>query len=172
MGEPGKELHRKTHETIERVNADLDRFQMNTAIAALMELTNTLSLTLQDEGFRPAPDAADGAALREAVDSLLVLLAPMAPFLTEELWEDTGHEGTIFHAAIPRHDPAALVRETFTLVVQVGGKLRARLEAPVGATEEAAVALALGDPNVAGHLGGKSPRKTIYVPGKLLNLVP
>jgi leucyl-tRNA synthetase len=172
LGEPGLALHRKTHDTIARVNEDLDRFQMNTAIAALMELTNTLSITLQDSRFAPAPDRAEGAALRETVDRLLVLLAPMAPFLSEELWEATGHEGTIFGASIPRHDPAALVRESFTLVVQVRGKVRARLEVPVTVSEEEVTALALADPNVKTHLGGQAPRKAIYVPGKLLNLVP
>jgi leucyl-tRNA synthetase len=172
LGAPALELHRKVHETIEKVNGDLDRFQMNTAIAALMELVNTLSLTVQDAGFRPGPAAADGAALREAVDRLLVLLAPMAPFVSEELWERTGHEGSIFHAPIPRHDPAALRRETFTLVVQVGGKLRARIETPVGATRDEALVLALADENVREHLGGKEPAKAIYVPGKLVNLVP
>jgi leucyl-tRNA synthetase len=169
---PARELHRKTHETIRKVNEDLDRFQMNTAIASLMELTNTLSLTVQDADFRPAPEDADGAALREAVDRLLVLLAPMAPFVSEELWERTGHGGTVFHASIPGHDPAALRRDTFTLVVQVGGKLRARVEAPVEATREEAVALALAEENVREHLGGKAPAKVIYVPRKLVNLVP
>ncbi len=169
---PALELHRKIHETIEKVNGDLDRFQMNTAIAALMELVNTLSITVQDASFRPGPDNADGAALREAVDRLLVLLAPMAPFVSEELWERTGHEGSIFHAPIPRHDPAALRRETFTLVVQVGGKLRARIETPVGATRDEALGLAMADENVREHLGGKEPAKAIYVPGKLVNLVP
>ncbi len=172
LGDAARDLHRKTHETIERVNADLSGFQMNTAIAALMELTNALSLAVQNEGFAPAPENADGAVLREAVDRLLVLLSPMAPFIGEELWERTGHEGTIFHQAIPAHDPAALARETFTLVVQVAGRVRARIEAPVSAGEDEVRALALADPHVQDHLGGKEPRKVIYVPGKLVNLVP
>ncbi len=169
---PGGELHRKTHETIQRVNEDLDRFSMNTAIAALMELVNTMSLAVQNPEFRPQPGSADGAALREAVDRLLVLLAPMAPFVAEELWERTGHGGSIFREAIPRHDPDALRRESFLLIVQVLGKVRARIEVPVGAAEAQVRALALADPNVRQHLGGKDPAKAVYVPGKLLNLVP
>ena len=172
LDSPALALHRKTHETIRKVNEDLERFEMNTAIAALMELTNTLSVTLQDAGFTPAPDTADGAVLREAVDALLVLAAPMAPFLCEELWERTGHSGSIFHAPIPKHDPRALERDTFLLVVQVAGKVRARLTAPSGATAEEAKALALADERIRQHLGGKPPAKAIYVPGKLLNLVP
>ena len=172
LGDTARELHRKTHETVQRVNSDLSGFQMNTAIAALMEHANTLSLALQDPSFTPAPDHADGAVLREAVDRLIVLLAPMAPFIGEELWERTGHAGTVFLQALPVHDPAALARDTFTLVVQVAGKVRARIETPVSAGEEDAKRLALADPHVQEHLGGKEPRKVIYVPGKLVNLVP
>ncbi len=169
---PGGDLHRKTHETIRKVNEDLERFQMNTAIAALMELVNVLSITVQDPGFGPAPGNAGGAALREAVDNALVLLAPMAPFISEELWARTGHRESIFRAPVPVHDPAALVRDSFTLVVQVAGKVRARIEAPAAADRDQAIRLALADPNVQEHLGGKTPAKLIYVPGKLVNLVP
>ena len=165
------ELHRKTHLTIQRVNSDLERFQMNTAIAALMELVNVLSLSMQDAAFAPNKSNMSGAILREALDALLVLLAPMAPFITEELWERTGHSGSIFHASIPKHDPDAVRSDTVTVVVQVGGKVRARLEVPVSATETQVKELALADENVVRHLEGKSPRRAIYVPGKLLNLV-
>ncbi len=172
LGEAARELHRKTHETIHKVNEDLDRFQMNTAIAALMELTNTLSVTVQDPAFRPDPAHADGAVLREAVDALLILAAPMAPFICEELWERTGHAETVFHHPVPRHDPAAIRRDTYTLVVQVAGKVRARLEVPVSADRERALQLALAEENVREHLGGQPPAKVIFVPGKLVNLVP
>jgi leucyl-tRNA synthetase len=171
LSSPALDLHRKTHATIQRVNADLNRFQMNTAIAALMELVNALSLALQDGGFEPRPGNPDGAALREAVDALLALLAPMAPFIAEELWERTGHAGGVFHAGIPRHDPEAVRSDTAIVVVQVLGKVRARLEVPIAATEDEVKALALADENVSRHLNGKMPRRAIYVPGKLLNLV-
>ena len=165
------ELHRKTHATMQRVNTDLERFQMNTAIAALMELVNVLSLAMQDAAFAPAKGNASGAVLREAVDALLVLLAPMAPFITEELWERTGHSGSIFHASSPKHDPEAVRADTVTVVVQVSGKVRARLEVPVSASEVQVRELALADENVLRHLEGKALRRAVYVPGKLLNLV-
>ena len=165
------ELHRKTHVTMQRVNTDLERFQMNTAIAALMELVNVLSLAMQDASFAPGKGNASGAVLREAVDALLVLLAPMAPFITEQLWERTGHSGSIFHASIPKHDPEAVRADTVTVVVQVSGKVRARLEVPVSADETQVRELALADENVLRHLEGKALRRAVYVPGKLLNLV-
>jgi leucyl-tRNA synthetase len=169
---PAQTLHRKTHATIERVNGDLERFQMNTAIATLMEHVNALSLVLQNESFGAEPGNAAGAVLREAVDRLLVLLAPFAPFLAEELWERTGHADTVFRARIPRHDPEAMKTDTVIVIVQVGGKVRGRLEVPLTATEAELTALALADENVSRHLGGKSPGRIVYVPGKLLNLVP
>jgi leucyl-tRNA synthetase len=167
----GQSLYRKAHETTQRVNDDLGRFHMNTAIAALMEMTNVLSLTVQDAAFRPMPTNADGAVLRDAAERLLLLLAPMAPFLCEEAWERLGHGKTIFSQPIPVHDPEAVTVDTVTVVVQVGGKVRGRLDIPVGASEDAVRALALADENVTRHLGGKPPRKVIYVPGKVLNLV-
>jgi leucyl-tRNA synthetase len=172
LSEAGRALRRKTHETIERVNAHLGRFEMNTAIAACMEQVNAIYLAVQAPGFAPRPDTADGAALREAADRLLVLLAPMAPFICEELWERTGHAGTVFRQPIPQHDSTALARASFTLVVQVTGKVRARIEVSVGATEAEAIARALADPNVRQHLGERPPAQVIYVPGRLINLVP
>jgi leucyl-tRNA synthetase len=172
LSKPGAELHRKTHVTVQRVNADLDRFHMNTAIAALMEHTNLLSLAAQDSRFQPTPGNADGAALREAVDRQLVLLAPMAPFIAEELWERVGHERSVFRAPIPGFDPEVVRVDTAVVVVQVGGKVRAKLEVPSTADEAEVTALALADANVTKHLGGKDPKKVIYVPQKLVNLVP
>jgi leucyl-tRNA synthetase len=169
---PALVLHRKTHATIERVNGDLERFQMNTAIAALMEHVNTLSLVIQNDAFKAEPRTAAGAVLREAVDRHLVLLAPFAPFVAEELWERTGHADTVFRAQIPAHDPQAVKTDTVTVIFQVGGKVRGRLEVPAGAGEAEVTALALADENVTRHLGGQRPRRTVYVPGKLLNLVP
>jgi len=171
LGEAAAALHRKTHETIERVNADLGRFHMNTAIAALMELSNQLSLALQDETFRPAPGNAEGAVLRQAVESLLILLAPMAPFITEELWAGLGYRESVFRRPVPVHDPEAIRVDSVTIVVQVGGKVRGRLTVPAAAGEDEVTALALADANVQRHLGGKEPRKVIVVPGKLVNLV-
>jgi leucyl-tRNA synthetase len=172
LGGPALVLHRKTHATIERVNGDLERFQMNTAIAALMEHVNTLSLAVQNEDFKAEQGSAAGAVLREAVDRHLVLLAPFAPFVAEELWERTGHADTVFRARIPAHDPQAVKTDTVTVIFQVGGKVRGRVEVPAGAGEAEVTALALADENVTRHLGGQQPRRTVYVPGKLLNLVP
>jgi leucyl-tRNA synthetase len=96
----------------------------------------------------------------------------MAPFITEDLWSRLGHSGSIFRTPVPTHDPEAIRVESAVVVVQIAGKVRARLEVPLGLDRDTILARALEDENVSRHLGGKDPRKVIYVPDKLLNLVP
>ena len=158
------DLRRSVHKTIRRVVDYLERFKFNTAIASLMELSNTMNAAWADGGIT-------SDAWSEAVESLLVLLAPMAPHVTEELWERTGRPFSIHDRLLPEWDPALAADETVTLVVQVNGRLRDRIELPVPLTEEDASAAALDSPRVQTHTAGKNVVKVVYVPGKLVNIV-
>jgi leucyl-tRNA synthetase len=161
-------LRRKTHKTIRRVTTDLfDRLQYNTAIAAIMELCNETSdyITAAGGGATLTP------ALREAIDSAVLLLCPMAPHLCEELWEKLGHAPFCAAAPWPICDEAIARDEHVTVVVQVNGKKRGELLVAPDADEATALAMAQADVNVAQYLSGKTLRKTIFVKGRLLNLV-
>jgi leucyl-tRNA synthetase len=152
-------LARKTHETIAKVTDDIGRrFALNTPIAAVMELVNEI-------GRRP-----DDPAARFAAETAVSLVQPYAAHIAEELWERLGHE-RLWEAPWPEADPALLERETFELVVQVNGKVRARLEVPAGLSEDELAERARQLPRVQEFLDGKEIRKTIVVPGKLVNLV-
>ena len=155
----GGALTRKAHETIAKVTDDIGRREsFNTAIAAVMELVNELS---RDVG---ASDA------RFAAETAVSLIQPYAPHVTEELWGVLGHE-RLWERPWPVADESQLVRETFELVIQVNGKVRDRLEAAVGDSEEQLVDRALASPRVQAHLDGKQVRQTIVVPGRLVNIV-
>jgi leucyl-tRNA synthetase len=145
-----------TDETLSR------RFHYNTTIARLDELVNLMTA---------AASASPPAVLLYAVDVLPILIAPFAPHIAEELWERLGHTTSVHLERYLEPDPGVLAVDEITLVVQVNGKVRARISAPAGITEEEAAGLALADPNVRAHLDGKTLRKQIYVPDKLLNLV-
>jgi leucyl-tRNA synthetase len=158
-GTPDGPLARKAHETIARVTDDIGRREsFNTAIAAVMELLNELA---------PRPD--DPAA-RFAAESAVGLIQPYAPHLAEELWVKLGHE-RLWEEPWPVHDPAMLVHDTFELVVQVNGKVRDRLEVPSGLAEDELIERAKASPRVQAHMDGKTVRKAIVVPRKLVNLV-
>jgi leucyl-tRNA synthetase len=164
---PAIALRRKTHRTIRRVTDDLGpRMHLNTPVSSLMELTNEVAALDRGE-----PD--DGAlwAAREALETIALLLAPFAPHFAEELWEGLGGTGFVTNAAWPEADADLMVEDVVTVVVQVNGKLRARIELPRGASEEAAVAAAREDDNVAGHLAGTTTVKVVHVPDRLVNLV-
>ncbi|MBM3215246.1 leucine--tRNA ligase [Candidatus Poribacteria bacterium] len=161
-----KALRRTTHTTIQRVTTDIEeRFKFNTAIAATMELVNHL------QDWKPPFGDNARALVREALEALPRLLGPFAPHVAEELWSSLGFSGSILTAGWPTVDPSALEVDTVTLVVQVNGRLRARVELPTGASEEDAKAAGLADENVRRHLEGKTIRKVIFVQNKLLNLV-
>jgi leucyl-tRNA synthetase len=159
-GEPGSgELARKTHETIAKVTDDIGRrFAFNTAIAAVMELVNELSRE------------PDGPESRFAAETAVSLIQPYAPHVAEELWERLGHD-RLWKTPWPVADPALVASETVEVVVQVNGRLRDRLQVPVGTPEEELVGLALASERVQAHLDGGEPRKTIVVPDRLVNLV-
>ncbi len=159
-GEPeGGPLARKAHATIAKVTDDVGRrFAFNTGISAVMELVNELS---RDTGGRDA---------RFAAETAVSLIQPYAPHIAEELWQQLGRE-QLWEQPWPVADPALLERETVEVVLQVNGKLRDRLQVPASISEEELVALARESERVQAHLNGGEPRKTIVVPGKLVNFV-
>lgn len=148
---------RKLHQTIRKVTADTEALGYNTAIAALMEYVNTL---------REA-----GAPSRPSLEPLVVMLAPYAPHVAEELWSRIGGETSVFETRWPAFDPGLAESDEVELVVQVNGRVRSRITVPRGVSEEAVVALALGDVAVQRFVDGKKVRKVVHVPDRLLNLV-
>lgn len=161
-----KDLRRKTHETIMRVNKDYaERQTFNTAIAAAMELFNEIS-RLAD---RTSPQML--AVEREAIETSLLLLNPITPHLCHTLWKNLGHTQDILDAGWPKVDEQALTRSSVTIVVQINGKVRAQLEAPVDCDQNTLQADALKNENIVRFMEGKAIRKVIHVPNKLLNLV-
>jgi leucyl-tRNA synthetase len=159
-----RELERLSHQTIRKVTQDLERLRLNTMIAALMEFTNHLT-KVKEEG------AVSATAWKEAVDALLLLLAPTAPHLAEELWQQTGHEYSVHNQSWPGWNEELAREEEITLVVQVNGKLRDRLTVPASVTEDEAKKLALESEKIKPHIEGKEVAQVVYVPGRLVNLV-
>jgi len=161
-------LRRRTHRTIQRVTDDIARrLQFNTAVAALMELLNAI----YEFNDRESLSAEEATAVREALRTLVALLAPFAPHVCEELWERLGGEGLLAQGTWPTADPALLVEDTSLIVVQVNGKLRARIPVPRGASQDDVLSAARGDERVAAAVGQATIRKVVHVPERLLNLV-
>ena len=160
-----KELRRKLHDALAKIGDDFERrFNFNTAVAACMELLNALG--------RFEDSSPNGRAVtQEVLDALLRVLAPIVPHLAHELWFALGHATPVIDAAWPQPDPAARAADTVALVVQVNGKLRGRIQVPAGASQEQIAAAALADEGVQKFISGAAPRKTIVVPGKLVNFV-
>jgi len=158
-------LRRAVHKTLKKVTEDIDeRFHFNTAIAAVMELMNTL------QGARlSTPQAA--AVMKESLELVVTMLAPFVPHLSEELWQLIGHSSPLSATPWPAWDAEAVVDEELLIVVQVNGKLRSKLSVPAGIDEEAVKNLALADDKVKVFTDGMQIRKVIYVPGKLVNIV-
>ena len=162
-------LHRKTHQTITRVRADIeDRMHFNTAISAVMELVNELK---RYDLETARADKLLASLLREAVEVVVLLLAPIVPHIAEELWLELGHEGGVSYVPVPEADPAALVEDTILVVVQINGKVRERLQVPRDMAEEELKAQALASAKVQKHIGDKDLRKVIVIPNKLVNIV-
>ena len=161
-----KTLRRQLHETIQKVGDDYGRrLTFNTAIAAIMELLNAASR------FTPK-DANERALLQELFEAVVLLLNPITPHVAHALWQRLGRSETVLETlAFPQADPAALVRDSVALAVQVNGKLRATIEVPSGAGKEQIEALALAEPNVVKFLEGLSVKKIIIVPNKIVNIV-
>lgn len=159
------DLRRKTHQTIAKVSDDIGRrYKFNTAIAATMELLN--AVTRFDD-----TSPAGRAVVQEALESIVLLLAPIVPHICHELWQQLGHDDSLLVAAWPATDASALVQDMIEIVVQVNGKLRARISVAVDADAEEVKKLALADLNVQRFIANKAIRKTILVPGRLVNVV-
>lgn len=162
------QLRRKEHATVVKVAGDIvGKFQFNTAIAAIMELVNALyqakdALRSSEAGAR---------LLSSAMATTLAILAPVMPHLCEELWQKMGHGRSLACEPWPKHDPAALVRDEVTIVVQVNGKVRSRLTIPADASDDFVKGQALDAENIQRHLEGRTVVKMVVVPGKLLNIV-
>ena len=164
IDQANRELARITHQTIRKVTEDLEKLRFNTMVAALMEFTNYLAKVKETK-------AVTNSAWNESIDTLLLLLAPTAPHLAEELWQRTGYDYSIHNQSWPQWDEELAKDEEITLVIQINGKLRARLTVPVSITEAEAKKLALESQRVKAYIEGKELIKTIYVPGRLVNLV-
>jgi leucyl-tRNA synthetase len=161
--EEAKVLRRITHQTIKKVTTDLEAYEFNTIIAALMSLTN---------GLYKLREATEGSPeWNEAVDTMLLLMAPITPHIAEELWVRRGHPYSIHQQAWPVYDAAAATEEQITLVVQINGKVRDRIEVAADISEAEAKATALASEQVQKHLEGKEPKKIVYVTGKLVSIV-
>jgi len=166
---PLAELRRKTHQTIARVSADIEeRFHFNTAIAAVMELVNALYLARDDGRVTGLPHY--GAAMREALEAAVVLLSPVVPHLSEELWERLGHKESIQRAPWPVADASALSAAERLVVVQVNGKVRSRLSVAADASDDDIKAAALADEKVRPHIAS-GIKKVFVVQKKLVNIV-
>ncbi|MGH7985698.1 MAG: leucine--tRNA ligase [Candidatus Binataceae bacterium] len=158
-GKPKAETLKRAHKTIQTVTDHIERLRFNTALAALMDQLNYLQkLTAEESG-------------RFALESYIVLLAPMAPYIAEEMWRALGHADSIHLQPWPQFDPELARDETVTVVVQVNGKVRDRLQVGIETAEEEIRAMALASDAVRRHLDGKAPKKLIYVPNKLVSIV-
>jgi leucyl-tRNA synthetase len=159
-----RDTNRLLHQTVRKCHRDLDRFRFNTAIAALMELTNHLNKVWADSSV-------DSKTWDGCTEKLLLMLAPMAPHMTEELWEMKGHPYSIHQQDFPTWDDDSAAEDVITLVLQVNGKVRDKIEVSANIEESEAQALAMASPKIQGFVAGKSVVKSVYVPGRLVNVV-
>jgi len=164
-----RDLHRKVHQTIKKVTEDIeDRFHFNTAISSIMELINSIYQLL---GGVNEKDKLFWSVIKEAIETSIVLLSPIVPHITEELWHMLGHEEYLINVPWPKYDPSSLEEEKRLIVVQVNGKVRARIQVPSSYGEEEIRELALKEPNIRRYVEGKEIRKIIFAQNKLLNIV-
>jgi leucyl-tRNA synthetase len=156
--EESLKLKKRTHLTIKEVTEDIESFKLNTAIASIMELVNEIYKNLD-------------ADISEAFETVILLLSPFTPHICEELWQSLGHKEGISSASWPKYEPKLLIEENLTLVIQVNGKVRSKIEVPADISEEKLKELVLADEKLKPWLQGKPPKNFILVPGKLVNLV-
>ncbi|HVS79162.1 MAG TPA: leucine--tRNA ligase [Candidatus Saccharimonadales bacterium] len=154
-----------THRTIKKVTEDLERLGFNTAISAMMSLVNDLYKVKTQEGISQTP------AWRQSLETLVQLLAPFAPHIAEEMWQDLGHKESVHISNWPLWDEALAKEEMVTLAVQINGKVRSEIIVAADITEKEAIAAAKADDKIAEHLKGHQIKKEIYVPGRLVSLV-
>ena len=165
LNAPQKDLRRKTHQSIAKISDDIGRrYTFNTAVAASMELLNAVNR------FECASDA-DRAVVREALQAVILMLSPIVPHICHALWAALGHETALIDEPWPRADESALATDLIEIVVQVNGKLRGRISVAANADNDTVGKQALADPNVQRFVADKEVRKTIVVPGRLVNIV-
>ena len=165
LSDQGKALHRQIHMTIKKVTDDIERrLQVNTAIASVMELMNAVSR------FSPQNES-DRAVVQQALETACLLLAPVVPHISSVLWQALGHDNDIIDAPWPLADETAMVQDEIQYIVQVNGKLRDRLQLAADADQQTIEQLAQASESVQRHIEGKTVRKVIVVPGRLVNIV-
>jgi leucyl-tRNA synthetase len=155
------ETRRLLHRTIAEVRDDMGELKFNTAIARLFELNNRLTQVVADRGAAP----------REVVEPLVLMLSPLTPHVGEELWRRLGNDSTVAYEPFPEADPALLVEDQIEVPVQVNGRVRAHVTVPTGIADDALDQAAREEPRVAALLDGATVRKVIVVPGRLVNFV-
>ena len=161
-------MHHITHKTIKKVTEDIEkRFHFNTAISSIMELVNSA----YQFNRKPAPGSVEARVLREAAEAVILLLSPFAPHICEELWAKLGSKAKVCRTPWPVVSADALTRDEVTVVVQVNGKMRSKVLVPAGSGEEAVRVLVMDDEKTREWTDGKSVKKFIYVPGKIVNVV-
>ncbi len=164
-----KSLRRKIHQTIAKADQDIgERFHFNTAIAAVMELVNDTASFLRQ---KKSINSTEATVIRESVETSLLLLHPMVPHITSELWNLIGCTSPIWKTTWPVVDESAAKEDVITIAVQVNGKLRGKIDVPAGANKEDVQKLAVGESNVARYISDKDIKKVIYVPNRLMNIV-
>ena len=165
LSDAGKDLRRKTHATLAKADDDYGRrLQFNTVVSAVMELTNEIARTSTDV-------EADRAAIQEALVSAALIISPIAPHIAHRLWSELGEHGDLVNQPWPQIDQDALMQQRLALVVQVNGKVRAQIDVAADSAQGDILSAAKSEENVARHLDGKTVRKEIYVPNKLVNIV-
>jgi leucyl-tRNA synthetase len=162
-GASDRKVIRKLHQTLQKITEDFEtRWHFNTCIAGVMELMNML---IEEEAN------IGGAAMGDIIEKLALLLAPFAPYLSQEIWEELGREGPVFRQSWPAFDPELAKEEGAEVVVQVNGKLRARIFAAFGTPKEELEARAMSDEKVRPFVEGKQIVKVVVIPDKLINIV-
>jgi leucyl-tRNA synthetase len=159
------EITAAVHKTVKKVSQDLEKLNFNTAIAAMMELVNHLYKVKAETGLTQA------ASWQFALETMTQLLAPFAPHIAEQIWENLGHDSSIHVSSWPQWDQNLVAEEIVTLAVQVNGKLRSEILVSADVSEPEAIEAAKSDEKVAPYIAGKAIKKAIYVPGRLVSLV-
>jgi leucyl-tRNA synthetase len=162
-----KSLQQKIHKTIKKVTEDIERFHFNTAISAIMELVNEIYVS----EVKDRPDEISRELIREAIETVVILLSPFVPHFSEELWEALGNQESILKTRWPDYDPAAAVEDEILIVIQVNGRLRDRMTIPASFGEEEVKAWALKSERIRTLVEGKEIKRVILVPRKLVNVV-
>ncbi len=162
-----RELRRKEHLTVKKVHDDIAKYQLNTAIAAIMELVNSMYLARE----HLHKDKSTSKVFSSAMGTVLTLLCPFTPHICEEIWQDLGHEGQVTDVACPEWQAEAMAQDVVTVVIQINGKLRSKIDVAVDSLKDDVEKQALEDESVKKHLDGKTVRKVIVVPNKLVNIV-